>query len=357
MADTSQDKSEQPTSFKLGRAREKGSVARGTDLSFFTALAAIFAYAWIAGPRVGIAVAQASRDAIIQGFALADGRYVVLPVVVTMFATVIPPLLVLIAVVVAVVLFFEIVQTGVVFSAEPLKPDFSRLNPATGLKRLFTLRMMIETGKNVVKLCVYATVGFLIVRNALRSDTGSIVDGGGLLAVMAHSGLRLLAAFVGVAAFFAIIDQLIVRKDFLKKMRMSKQEVRQEAREREGDPRIKQKRKRLHAQLTEMNQSVRGLRGADVLITNPEHIALALRYDRRTMRAPLIVSVGTNRFAQKLKRLAFIYGVPIVENRPLARELFRKSALNLPVPENCFRPVADIYRALRRKSGKARQEQ
>jgi flagellar biosynthetic protein FlhB len=261
-------------------------------------------------------------------------------------------LLVPIAVVVATVLLFEILQTGVVFSTEPLKPDFSRLNPATGLQRLFTMRMLIETGKNILKLCLYASVGYLVIRRALRADIGSIAGGAGLLAAMASAGLRLLAAFIGVAAFFAIVDQLIVRKDFLKKMRMSKQELRQETREREGDPRIKQKRKKLHVELAKMHESMRNLRGADVLITNPQHIALALRYDRRTMPAPLIVSIGTNRFAQKLKRMAFIHGVPIVENRPLAQELFRKSALNLPIPEHCFRPVADIYKRLRRTSGR-----
>jgi flagellar biosynthetic protein FlhB len=351
MEDSEQDKSEQPTPFKLTRGREKGTVARGNDLGFLTGLAAFLGFVWIAGPGAAGELTHAVRGALISGPSLAGGPSAVFAVVVLLFGSVLRPLAFMAGTIFLVVLLFEIVQTGPVFSAQPLKPDFTRLNPAKGLKRVFSVRLLVETGKNILKLCVYTTVGFLLIRSAVRTDIGALTDGRAVLAAMAGLGFRLLASFTVIALGFAVLDQLIVRRDFLKKMRMSRREVRREAREREGEPRLKQKRKQLHAEFVKASQSLRNMKGADVLIVNPQHIALALRYDRRTMQAPMVVSIGTNQFAQRLKRLAFIYGIPVVQNRILARELFAKSLLNKQIPEHCFRPVADIYNAMRQKTG------
>jgi flagellar biosynthetic protein FlhB len=203
-----------------------------------------------------------------------------------------------------------------------------------------------------LKLCLYSTVAYLVIRGILKTDIASITDGRGLSELMERSMFRLLLAFVLLAVIFAVVDQLIVRRDFLKRMRMSRRELRREAREREGEPRLKQKRKHLHAELAKTSQSLKNLRKADMLIVNPQHIAIALHYDRRTMLAPVIISAGTDQLAQRLRRLAFIYGIPVVENRTLARELYYKSALNRPIPEQCFAPVANIYNSIWRKSGK-----
>ncbi len=342
------DKSEQPTSFKLMRGSEKGTIARGTDLGFLTGLAAFLGFAWMAGRQFSDAITTAFRGALIGGPTLADGNNATMAAVAALFSTIETPVVFMAGTVFLVVLLFELVQTGGVFSSEPLKPDFSRLNPAKGLKRLFTVRLLLETAKNILKLCLYITVAYLVIRGAVNSDAGAITDGRSLFSLMVRMAARLLAAFVGVAFLFAVLDQIIVRRQFLTKMRMSRREVRREARDREGDPRLKQKRKQLHAEFAKLSQSLRNLRGADVLIVNPQHIALGLRYDRRTMHAPAVVSVGTNQFAQRLKRLAFIYGIPVIENRALAQELFRKSGLGKSVPEHCFKSVADIYNTLQK---------
>jgi flagellar biosynthesis protein FlhB len=350
MEQTEQDRSEEPTSFKLDRARREGTVARGADLGFLTGLSAFFVYVLICGADFGQAAEQALRRALIGGPALADGSDNVLPAATMLFSSIFQPLAIMAGAIFVVVLLFELVQTGVVFSSKPLKPDFSRLNPATGFKRLFTMRLLIETGKNVLKLGIYTAVGYFVVHDALQSDAGAITDGHSLAAVVGNVAVRLIAAFLAVALLFAVLDQLIVRREFHKKMRMSRREVRREARDREGEPRLKQKRKQMHAEFAKMAQSVRNIRKADVLVTNPEHLAIGLRYEPRYMHAPLIVSVGENHLAQRLKRLAFVYNIPVFENRALARELYRKAGLNRPVPENCFRPVADIYNTLRRRS-------
>ncbi|HJT42320.1 MAG TPA: EscU/YscU/HrcU family type III secretion system export apparatus switch protein [Rhizomicrobium sp.] len=348
MAEGELDKSEQATPFKLQKAREKGTVARGMDLGFLAGVTTFLGYLWIEGSDTANIIASAAQRTIIGAATLADAPNAILSVVEPLFSSAFRPLFLMAAMVFAVVLLFELLQTGILFSAQPLKPDFSRLNPVTGLKRLFTVRMLIETAKNVLKVCVYVTVAYLVIRHTVASDT--VHDAGSLLASIARAALRLLLSFAAVALLFAVLDQLIVRRDFLKKMAMSRREVRRETRDREGDPRLKQRRKQLHTEFSKMSQSLRNLKGADIVITNPDHIAIALRYDRRTMQAPRVVSLGTNRFAQYIKRMALLYGIPVMENRALARALYSPSALNRPIPEHCFQPVADIYNDLRAKA-------
>jgi flagellar biosynthesis protein FlhB len=343
-----QDRSEQPTPYKLSRSREKGMVARGMDLGFLTGLCAFLGFAWVLGPRLAEVVAGAGRGALAQGPGLSDDHNALLTASALLFAPVARQLVFLLATIFVIVLLFEIVQTGFVFSAQPLKPDFSRLNPVNGLKRIASLRLLIETFKNVLKLVVYTAIAFLIIRTAVRSAVPSVTDGALLSSAFQRIGLQLLAAFVLGAVLFAALDQLIARRQFLKKMRMSRREVRREARDREGEPRLKQRRKQLHREFAKASESLRNVRKADVVITNPDHIAIGLQYRPQTMAAPLIVSVGLNHLAMRLKRLAFLYGIPVFEDRTLARALFVRSALNRPIPEHCYQRVADIYIGLRR---------
>lgn len=350
MAETEQDKSEQATPFKLQKAREKGMVARSMDLGFLIGIGVVLAYSWVNGVASVEGIHQTVRMTFLESGFLADDPHAVFSVIGTLFWSAVRPLLLMMGVLFLAVLLFEILQTGVIFSFQPLKPDFSRLNPATGLKRLFTLRLLIETGKGILKLCLYGGTAYFVIRHALTSEIGATQDARGLVAVLVWTVARLLAAFAAVAILFAVLDQLIVRREFSRKMKMSRREIRRETRDREGDPRLKQKRKKLHAEFSKLRQSLHNLRGADVVITNPEHIALALRYDRATMQAPRIVSVGTDRIAQHLKRMALLYGIPVIENRALARALYSRTALNKEIPEQCFTAVAEIYNSLRMNS-------
>jgi flagellar biosynthetic protein FlhB len=207
-----QDKSEQPTSFKLDRARKKGSVARGLDLGFLTGLAAFLGYSWIAGPQLAVAIMAAGRNAFVTGPRVADNQTGLVSIVGLLAAPLVRSVLVLLATSSVTVLLFEFLQTGVVFSAEPLKPDFSRLNPANGLKRLFSLRLLLETIKNILKLIVYATLAIVVVRGALATDVGGIADARSLAAAFGRYALRLIACFTLGAILFAVLDQLIARR-------------------------------------------------------------------------------------------------------------------------------------------------
>jgi flagellar biosynthetic protein FlhB len=346
MDESEQNKSEEPTQFKLMRSRRKGMVARGMDLGFLTGLAAFSFYAWIAAPGLAQSIARLAGETFVTAPQVANGPEGLLGVTAIVFGRMLRPLAFLCGTLFLVVLLFEMAQTGLVFSASPLKPDFGRLNPANGLKRLFTVKMLIETLKNILKLGAYGTVAWIIIAGAIRNGAATADDARSLLASLASASFRLLAAFVGVALAFALLDQLLSRRLFLKQMRMSRRELRREHRDREGEPRIKQRRKQLHGQFAKASQGLRDVRGADVVITNPTRIAVALKYDRGTMDAPAIVAKGAEDFAARIRHVAFTHNVVIVEDKPLARDLFRRCATGSAIPEDCYRRVASIYRKL-----------
>ena len=234
MSDESeQNKSEDATPFKLTKAREKGTLARGTDLGFFTALTAFLVYMWIFGGGVGAAVKDAVRGGLVAAPDALGSQNALLLITGGMLAKAAGPLAFMAAVMFGVVLLFELVQTrGFVFSAHPLKPDFNRLNPAQGLKRLFTVRLLIETAKNVVKFGVYAGLTWVVVQQAMGEATAAIRDAASLASAMWTLALRLAACFAAAALAFAALDQIIVRRDFAKKMRMSRRDIRRESRDR-----------------------------------------------------------------------------------------------------------------------------
>jgi flagellar biosynthetic protein FlhB len=352
-----QNRSEQPTQFKLERARRKGAVARGMDLGFLTGLGAFLAFALLAGGGLVDQVVRASRAAFVVAPNVLGSPNAVLAVTGAVLAQAIRPLAFMAATIFLAVLLFEMVQIGgPVFSTEPLRLDFGKLSPAKGFKRVFSFRMLVETGKNILKLAVYSAIAWLVIRQGLRLAQASVTDAASLTAAMRQSTFRLLGFFVAAAVAFAAIDQLIVRREFLKQMRMSRREIRRESRDREGEPRLKQKRKQMHAEFVKASQSLRGVRGADLMITNPNHYAVALKYDPRTMEAPLIVAQGANQFAQRLKRLGFQYGVVIVPSPELARALYFGGRLNQAIPEGLYRRVADVYLAVRRRASERAAE-
>jgi len=341
-----QDKSELPTPFRLEKARKQGQIARGTDLAFMSATAAFVLYFAMQGPVLGAALTQAFRDSLVLAPNLADGPRPVLGAMGAVFGLVVRPVAFLVAAVFIAVLVLEVVQTGVVFTTEPLRLDFSRLNPASGLKRVFSLRLLLETAKTLAKFLVYGVLTWLAIKAAIALAELGLSGAPQLARAMERAGGGLLAAFLGAAVIFAALDQLVARRDYLKKMRMSRRDVKRESRDREGEPRLKQKRKSLHAEFVKASASLRNIRGADMLVTNPTHYAVALRYDPAKMEAPIVVSRGANRFALRLRRMAFLYGVVIVQNPPLARLLYR-CELNAPVPEAAYQVVAQLYRTVR----------
>jgi len=346
MAESSpeQDKSLDASPFKLQKAREKGSIARGLDLSFFGALLALAGFVTIAGYTLVARLAEAMRRALTGGIAAAGDPRAAAAFAGDSYRATLQPLLLFGATIVLIILLLEILQLrGFLFTTQPLKPDFSRLNPAKGLKRIFSMRMLKEALKSILKITVYTGAAVLLVRAAIAHPGRALADAAGLAGTMRSAGMRLLWIFVALAFFFAALDQILARREFAKQMRMSKREMTREAKEREGEPRIKRKRKQLHAEFVKNAGGLGKLGGSDLLVVNPDHYAVALAYDRKRSAAPTVTAKGRNLHALLLKARARQLGVPVFENPPLARALHADCAVGSEIAEAHYHAVADLY--------------
>lgn len=340
-----QNKTEEATPFKLRKAREKGQVARGMDLGFVGSLLAVTAVALVGGQDYFAQLAQALRRSFLAGVETAKGPGDAMDLTQSLFSLALSPLLTLGIAILVILVTLELIQLrGFFFTTQPLKPDFRRLNPAKGLKRLFSMRMLKETLKNIFKMIVYSVAAWLVISAAVEKFAPTLSDAGRLAVAMESSLMRLLFVFIGLAIFFMVIDQMLVRREYRKQMRMSRREVTRETKDREGEPRFKQKRRDIHAQMRAQTEGLGKVAGSDLLIVNPDHYAVALRYDPQTMSAPEVRAKGQGHFAQLMKRKAQLLGIPMIPNVALARQLYADCVSGQFIQPQHFHAVAAIYR-------------
>ncbi len=336
------DKTEQPTAKKLQDARKKGQVAKSSDLtSTATLLAwlAVLLMATVTMARELMYLMQASLDAISQPFELGAPSLGTLAWQTGLLLTCIAVLPA-----VAVGLLTEFLQAGPVFSGEKLKPQFENLNPVEGIKRMFTVDNAIEVLKSLAKTAVLLGIGWLVLRaampaTALLFDTpaGVMALGALLEQVTRQTVIWTLVTFLLVAA----LDVAYQRHSFTKKLRMSMRDIKQESKEAEGDPHVKQQRTQAHQEWTQRNAQ-QAARQANVLVVNPTHVAIAIDYDSETCPVPTISAKGEDHVARAMREAAEEAGVPIVRNVPLARDLLARGDVGKLVPADLFDIVAEV---------------
>ncbi|HET8744501.1 MAG TPA: EscU/YscU/HrcU family type III secretion system export apparatus switch protein [Ramlibacter sp.] len=342
MAEQDLDRSEAATPFKLQKAREKGQTPRSTEVVgcvvFLAAagwLAALGGEAWSGLLRIARLPLLRAGDAVQEPLAWALVQEIAAGA-----ALVLWPLFV--ALVVAAVAG-SVAQTGVVFSLQPLKPDFTRLHPAQGLRRIFSLRTLFDAARTCVKLVLLASVAWLALR-ALVPGFAAISDetpAGFVQVLLADAGAlawKMALALVAVA----LLDLVFTRREFTRRMRMSRRELKDEFRNREGDPRIRGRLRELRREMLRRSQSLKNTRDADVVLTNPTHYAVALRYVHGEMPAPRVVAKGAGQLAAAMREIAARHRVVVVQNPPLARRLFREAALDEYIPPSFHAEVARI---------------
>jgi len=339
------DTSEPATPFKLEKAHERGSVVRSGELVFAAVLLGCVAYVYGLGLHAVESVAQLLSHA----FAF-TGRGAMSEVSALTYIRVLGmQALTAIAPAVFVVWLIALVVAGLqargVFSAHPLKPDFTRLNPIAGFKRILSVKALHDLWRSALKMAVIVMAVAVWGRNHLgemlrlqhQSPRAAAHSGIALFG----SALTLLAAIVLV---FALLDFGINYREFMKKMRMSKRELKDEHKEREGDPRIKKRLRELRMAWLKRTRQLSKIRSADVLLTNPTHYAVALEYRHGQMPAPMITARGAGEFAQRMRTEARRRAVPVVENAPLARALFAQTESQALVAEEHFDAVARVLR-------------
>lgn len=349
------EKSEEPTPKRREEARKKGQVAMSRSL---VPAAALLASALVL--RFGGEELIVGMERLFAGFfSLAGGRKEITSE--DLFALslesgliFLPFLAVLFSGVVLVGMGSGFFQTGFLWTTEPLRMDLSRLNPFAGLRRLLGLEAAAEMVKALLGLAALGILGFLIVYDDLPAlssltslNVGEIVLYGG------KEGAHLLWSGAGVMAALAGLDYLYRRWRTEMNLRMSRQEFKEEMREHDGDPLVRSRLKGLRQKLSRQRMMEEVAR-ADVVITNPQELAVALRYRLGEMAAPRVSAKGAGFVARRIREIARQKGVPIVENKPLARLLYRLVEVGQEIHESLYRVVAEVlayvYRLRRRNT-------
>lgn len=343
MAEQEQDRSEAATPFKLSEAKRKGSVAKSPELSsLFALLTLMVVIALWARPGLE---RQFRMDAAIfeLGARLSFEPSVMMRWLSLVMTEALAQMVPLMLPIVAVAILGGLLQSGPIFSLHAIKPDIDRINPVSGFKRLFSMRLVFETVKNVVKLLLFGAALYMLFVRMVPELIGlmQMAPVQQLEVTLSHA-LVLIAKLTVIVALIAVIDMAYSRWSWLDKLKMSRREVRDELKNREGDPRIRARLRELRRETLKRSQAMRRLPEADVLITNPTHLAVALLYQRERMAAPQLIAKGSGEAAAQMRVLARRHGVPIVSNPTLARALFAGAEIDAPVPEGLFPQVARL---------------
>lgn len=346
MEEAEQDRTEQATPHKRSEARKHGQVAKSLDFNTMVIMAG-FSVVLGSGAAFGMSQLAASFRALLIAAGESDqqsGLSAVFPEFARCLLTVMLPVCIA-AVLLAIVA--NLAQTGPILSSDPLEPQLSRLNPIAGFKRVYTKRLWIDALKALVKLGCFGavTVGFF---TAIWPALPNLMSGDALFAVgwFAEAAKTLVFRILLVLAIIGLLDLLWARWQFSRQLMMSRRETKEEIKRREGDPFVRQRIRELQRENLKQARSLRRVRGADVLITNPSHIAVALAYDRTTMQAPRIVAMGADLWAEQMKAKARQHGVIILERRSLAQSLYRLGAIDQPIPPETYLDVAHVYAEL-----------
>lgn len=343
MAEQEQDRSEQATPFKLREAKKRGQVPKSLEVNSWFVLASFLIVLFIWGNSMIREMAHVNRTVFSYAGKLDFSPHELvlwLSGVFTSTVSIVIPIISVIAVVAVLMNFF---QTGPIFSFHPIKPDFNKLNPVNGFKRIFSIRTVYETFKNLIKLALFGTIVYFFILGLLPQIMGfSHVDPDAYSFLMLDHIRDLILQLLALLLFIALIDLVYSRRDFSEKMKMSKREVKDEVKRREGDPQVRAKIKQLQREAAKRAQSIQRVPDADVLITNPTHLAIAIVYDRESMNAPHVIAKGAGDLALKMRQVARKNNVHVIENKPLARVLFKKVSIDHEIPSIFFEQVAKI---------------
>lgn len=334
------DKSEKPTAQKLRKAREKGDLPRSKDLTMAVGLLASFItmgaffpyYKTLVGESftsVGMMAGRLDDQGALSQFLMLN-VWVIIRFIITLAPI---PLTCIVA---------SLVPDGWVFTVSKLKPDFKKLSPISGVKRMFSSSHYVDVGKMMLKCGIILAVLYTMVHSSLNpllhlqrlSLSQAIHQGFGIL----H---HVLVYFIAVIVIFALLDVPLAKFMFTKKMRMTKQEVKEEYKNNDGNPQIKGRIRQLQRQMA-LGQINRTVPEADVIITNPTHYAVALKYDPKKAEAPYIVAKGMDDIALHIRDVARHHQIEVVEFPPLARAVYHTTRVNQQIPAQLFRAIAHV---------------
>jgi len=335
-------KTEEATPRKLMDAREKGRVMTSQEVSHFAIMIGGALIAGLFAPFMAGNIFAAVGGLFEKFHTVRIDSATIGEVFADVFLQIAIGIGPAILVLMALAVFFKLIVGGVVFSAHSLIPSVARISPIKGFGRLFSLKSLIEFSKGLLKLAVVAAiVGTVAIPELSRVELLMQMD---ISATAEETRLIILQMFV--AAIFVVggiagLDYLYQRYEFLKQMRMTKQEVKDEVKQTDGDPLIRGRLRQIRAERAR-ERMMAAVPTADVVVTNPTHYAIALKYEAETMAAPKVVAKGVDDVAFRIREVANDNDIPIVENPPLARALFAAAEIDDEVPPEHYKAVAEV---------------
>jgi flagellar biosynthetic protein FlhB len=336
------EKTEKATPKKKQDARRKGQVAKSQDVNTAVVLLAVFLFLMFFGKTMTERMIGVLRHSL-QSYMFMDltenNIQTILMEILTELAIFLGPVMI-VALIAGVASNYA--QVGFMFSTEAIQMKLEKINPISGFKRIFSMRAIVELIKSILKISFVGLIAFSVLW--FRMDEVLLLANKSIAAALATiAGLTLqMGLFAsGALLFLSLLDYLYQKYDFEKSIRMSKQDIKDEYKNIEGDPLIKSKIKQKQREMA-MRRMMQEVPKADVVITNPTHFAVALKYDEQKADAPVVVAKGVDFVAQKIKLIAKENEIATVENRPLARALYSQTEIGDAIPEEFFKAVAEI---------------
>jgi len=341
MADD-QEKTEEPTPKKIEDSRKEGNVPKSQDMSglftLFVAILGVLALFPFTAEHLlnltryyfSMMGSDFDMDSLLQ-MAFVMAKEVLLAVI---------PLALLVAIAGVVGSF---AQFGWNFTTKPLEPDFKKLDPIKGMANLFSLKKMLEGAKITAKAFVSLGIGFYMFSLFTKElPTVALFDLGAQLHWMRDKAIIIALIMLMITFVFALIDIVIVRKQYFDKLKMSMQEIKDEMKNMEGDPLIKSKIRQKQMEMASQRMMAE-VPNADVVVTNPTHYAVAMKYDPEKMQAPIVVAKGKDHVALQIKKIAREHEIHIMQNPSLARALYADVELDQAIPDELFKAVAEVF--------------
>ena len=346
-------KTEEPSQKKLDDAKKKGQTISSRELNHFFMILALTAFVMAGVPSMGqktmhllapfltkpdeIEVSAAGFSNTMRHVAIGAMAILAIPFLLTFLAAIAP----------------SVVQRKWIWSAESIKPKLEKISPLSGFKRVFGMKAIIEFLKNVTKVVIVGIIVVMVAKPYFYKIAGTAglqkID---MLAFTQAVAIKMLIAVCIMLFLLSIFDYFYQRLVFMKQMRMSKQELKDEYKQQEGDPHIKGKLKQIRREKARQRMMA-NVPKADVIVTNPTHYSVALQYDTATMAAPRIVAMGTDDVALRIREVAEKHKIILVRNPPLARALYDTGELDKEIPIEHFQAVAKVIGYVYKLKGKS----
>ena len=337
-----QDKTEKATPKRREKAREEGNVARSTEINSAVVLLVGTLTLYIVGSwfleRVQFGMVTLFRESSHLSLSIEKlDHYAMLAI---------QFVLEILAPVAVMILIFglasNIVQVGFLFSLKSIQPKLNKLNPLQGFKRLFSLRSIVELIKGIIKITIVGMVAYATIKGDFEEYAllqGSQISV--ILQFIGKLGFNLVIRIALILFVLAILDYAYQKWEYERNLKMSKQEIKDEYKQAEGDPKVKGRIRALQRQLV-INAMIQELPDADVVITNPTHLAVALKFDGDSMSSPKVVAKGARKMAERIKAIAAENNIPIVENKELARAIYKTVDVGMEIPAKFYQAVAEV---------------